>query len=218
MVLLPAKLLFARAVPQPPPRFHQPIATRGIGVGAAALVIAALAMANVGTSLTPSDVLLRLAPLFVLGAMLRLDRQTAVVMVAVALLLSFDPGTSTLTGMTARALPVFVAAVVGASAGWIDRSIDRLGSSTVGLVAAVNLLNILDVVLTYVSIGRVGASELNPVAQQVGVPAKLGVVAVASVVVARFRPRLLVVAVVAYLLLTVWQVAGLISSTAVLGS
>ena len=222
MLLLPAKVLSAKALsargaPQPTPRFLQLIATRGIGVGAAALVIASLAIANAGTNLTPSSMLLRLAPLFLLGGMLRLDRQITVVMAAVVLLLSFDPGNPTLTGTTFRALPLFVSAMVGASASWIDRLIDRIGDSTAGLLVAVNLLNILDVVLTRVSIGRVGASELNPVVQQVGVLAKLGVVAVASVLVARLRPRLLIVAVVAFILLIVWQVAGLVSSAAVLG-
>ena len=59
------------------------------------------------------------------------------------------------------------------------------------LLGAVNGLNVADALLTDLSIRWGLATELNPVASALGTWGKLGLVAVASYVLYRIRPRAL---------------------------
>jgi hypothetical protein len=60
------------------------------------------------------------------------------------------------------------------------------------LLAAVNVLNVADAVLTDLSIRWGLATELNPVASALGTWGKLALVAVASYLLYRIRPRALI--------------------------
>jgi hypothetical protein len=60
------------------------------------------------------------------------------------------------------------------------------------LLAAVNVLNVADAVLTELSIRSGLAVELNPVASAIGIPGKILLVATASYLLYRIRPHALV--------------------------
>jgi hypothetical protein len=59
------------------------------------------------------------------------------------------------------------------------------------LLAAVNILNVADAILTDLAVRAGLATELNPVASAIGTPGKLALVGVASFLLYRIRPRAL---------------------------
>jgi hypothetical protein len=74
------------------------------------------------------------------------------------------------------------------------KSTQRYGSRSyhLFLLAAVNVLNVADLILTRMSVDSGLAKELNPVAEALGVPGKLILVATASALIFRLRPGALV--------------------------
>jgi hypothetical protein len=66
------------------------------------------------------------------------------------------------------------------------------GRHALFLLAAVNILNLADAILTDLAIRAGLATELNPVASAIGTPGKVAVVGVASFLLYRIRPRALV--------------------------
>jgi hypothetical protein len=60
------------------------------------------------------------------------------------------------------------------------------------LLAAVNVLNVADLILTRMSVDSGLAKELNPVAEALGVPGKLILVATASFLIFRLRSGALI--------------------------
>ena len=71
------------------------------------------------------------------------------------------------------------------------------------------LLNLADVLLTWMLIRITGAVEANPIVRVIGLPAKLALVSLAALVVARVRPKALVWPVIVMLAVTVWHLGGL---------
>lgn len=77
-----------------------------------------------------------------------------------------------------------------------------------GLLVALNLLNVLDAVLTHVLTSAGVAREGNPVVEWMTLPGKVVFVAALSVVLWKVRPRALVVPAVAYGALVCYTLAG----------
>ena len=65
------------------------------------------------------------------------------------------------------------------------------GRHALFLLAAVNILNLADALLTDLAIRAGLATELNPVASAIGTPGKVALVGVASFLLYRIRPRAL---------------------------
>jgi hypothetical protein len=99
-----------------------------------------------------------------------------------------------------------VAALWRPLAGWL-----RNGSSQAALASLVilNLLNLADSVLTELAVGAGQAEELNPLVRAAGWPVKIGVVGVASWLLYRYRPRVLVWPALALGAVLLWHLVGL---------
>jgi hypothetical protein len=82
------------------------------------------------------------------------------------------------------------------------------------LVGVLNALNLADVAFTSVALRSGQAVEANPVAAWIGPGAKIAAVGVASVLLARFRPRALVWLVLALAAVVAWHVSGLVLDAA----
>ena len=78
----------------------------------------------------------------------------------------------------------------------------------VALLVALNVLNVLDAVLTYVLTSTGVAREGNPVVEAMTLPGKVVFVAALSFVLWKLRPRALVVPVVAYSALVCYTLVG----------
>jgi hypothetical protein len=104
------------------------------------------------------------------------------------------------------ALTPLVAALWRPLAGWL-----RNGSSQTALASLVllNLFNVSDSVLTELAIGAGQAEELNPLVRATGWPVKIGVVGLASRLLYRYRPRVLVWPALALGALLLWHLVGL---------
>jgi len=82
------------------------------------------------------------------------------------------------------------------------------------LVVALNLLNVADLVFTRIALHSGQAVEANPFAAWIGPGVKLVCVAVASTLVARFRPRALIWLVIVFAAVIVWHLSGVVLDTA----
>lgn len=71
-----------------------------------------------------------------------------------------------------------------------------------------NVLNVLDAVLTWHVLNRGLAVEGNPVIGLIGLPGKIVLVALAGWFVAHLRPRPLLIPIVALGLVALWTLAG----------
>jgi hypothetical protein len=107
-----------------------------------------------------------------------------------------------------NALPFL--AVVAAGALWHPIASVLNGERTQPwvLVTALNVLNVLDVVFTSIALHSGQAVEANPLAAWIGPGVKLVGVAIASTLVARFRPRALIWLVVEFAAVIVWHISG----------
>jgi hypothetical protein len=105
--------------------------------------------------------------------------------------------------------PPVLAAFLGSLWPALTWGFERLRTNRVGLIVAVNALNVADALLTAFAVRSGEAVESNPVVRLIGLPAKIMVVALLSVVVARWRPRLLIWPVVALVAVLGWHLAGL---------
>ena len=77
-----------------------------------------------------------------------------------------------------------------------------------------NVLNILDALLTWYVLRRGLAIEGNPVIGVIGLPGKIVLVAIAGCIVAHLMPRSLIVPIVALGLVALWTLTGVIITTA----
>lgn len=82
------------------------------------------------------------------------------------------------------------------------------------LVAALNALNLADVLFTRAAVHSGQAVEANPIATWIGPGLKLAGVGIASVLVARLRPRALIWLVVAFVAVITWHLSGVVLDTA----
>jgi hypothetical protein len=80
-------------------------------------------------------------------------------------------------------------------------------------VVALNVLNVADLVFTRIALHSGQAVEANPLAAWIGPGVKLIGVAVASIVVARFRPRALIWLVIVFAAVIVWHLSGVVLDT-----
>ena len=81
-------------------------------------------------------------------------------------------------------------------------------TSPLGLLLVVNVLNVVDAVLTVLWIELGIAREANPIVDAIGFPAKIVGVAILSAAAAVLRPRALLVPIVALALVVVYPVVG----------
>jgi formate hydrogenlyase subunit 3/multisubunit Na+/H+ antiporter MnhD subunit len=79
------------------------------------------------------------------------------------------------------------------------------GAYNVLLLATINVLNMVDAFLTHVWLTSGYALETNPIASLLGVPGKLGLVAIASLLLYFIRPRALIIPAVALGLVVVYS-------------
>lgn len=90
----------------------------------------------------------------------------------------------------------------------------RLGhpqpSSVGSVLILLNVLNAADATLTQIAVGSGVATELNPLVATFGMPVKIVLVAAASVLIYRLRPRALIWPTLALAAVTVWHLFGLI--------
>ncbi|MCU1429711.1 MAG: hypothetical protein JWL83_3711 [Actinomycetia bacterium] len=103
---------------------------------------------------------------------------------------------------------VFAAVLVGA---WplVAAGLRRLSDHPVALLLTCNGLNVADAVLTASALRVHEAAEVNPVIRTIGLPAKIVLVGIASALLARWRPRLLVVPIVVLTGVFIWHLAGI---------
>jgi hypothetical protein len=103
--------------------------------------------------------------------------------------------------------------VLAAAIGWawdpLAVGLDRLGGSAIGLLVAVNVLNLADAALTVAAVGSGEAVETNPVVRLIGLPAKVVLVGAVSWLLFRRRPKALAVPLVVLLGVLGYHLAGL---------
>jgi len=96
------------------------------------------------------------------------------------------------------------------AAGWrpLASAIVWLAEECRVALVLVNLLNVSDALLTRYAMRTEGAVESNPVVRAIGMPAKILVVGLLSVMLFRLRPRALTWLVVAFSGVLIWHLAG----------
>ncbi len=88
----------------------------------------------------------------------------------------------------------------------------RLQGTPKSMLVIVNSLNIADALLTARGVNSGDVEELNPLIKAIGFPAKIVLVAVASWMIYRLRPRFLLWPTLVLLLLFVYHLSGLVIS------
>ena len=78
----------------------------------------------------------------------------------------------------------------------------------IGLLGALNALNVVDLVASDAAIRAGQAAELNPFVGTTGAATKLVLVLVCSILLYRIRPRALIWPTAAFLALTIYHVTG----------
>jgi hypothetical protein len=106
-------------------------------------------------------------------------------------------------------IPLALVVTVGSLRDMSVRLVGKLRDRTRRLLLAVNALNLLDAALTAVAIEKGSAQEANPMVRWMRLPAKIVVVAAASVLIARYRPRALIWPVLLLTGVLVWHISGL---------
>lgn len=101
-------------------------------------------------------------------------------------------------------------ALIGFSRRPLTRIIDALNSEPLFALFLLQALNIADAVLTSFGLHRRVVTEANPIARLIGMPAKIIVVGVAGWSLYRWRPRWLVVPVIALMAVLIYHVGGLV--------
>ncbi len=122
-----------------------------------------------------------------------------------------DPGYSTIDYLPYMAEVAWPMVVVGLLAsGWQPLAwlLRRLDEQPFRLLVAVNLLNVVDAIMTAIAVGSGGALEANPVVRLAGLPAKVIVVGMITWLLYRRRPSALVWPAVALLWVVAYHVGG----------
>jgi Domain of unknown function (DUF5658) len=92
----------------------------------------------------------------------------------------------------------------------LSAAMRRSEESPVGLLVAVNLLNVADALFTRLAVHAGQATELNPLVRAVGLPAKVVGVGLLSWLLYRRRPALLLIPAAALLVVLAYHVSGLV--------
>lgn len=102
--------------------------------------------------------------------------------------------------------------VVAAGALWLPAAhlASTLAERTTTLFVVVNGLNVADALATFVAAQQGSATEANPVVAAIGLPAKIGIVLVATHLLRRHRPQALMVPAVVLTVVLAWHLAGLV--------
>lgn len=109
--------------------------------------------------------------------------------------------------------PYLALAPIAASWRPISRGLSRLREANVFSVVALNVLNVLDALLTRYAITSEGAVETNPVVRAFGLPLKIILVGLLSVVLYKARPKYLRWLVFVFSSVVVWHLAGFFASS-----
>jgi hypothetical protein len=155
-------------------------------------------------------------PLFVFGFLLA-DRRRSFLWAAVAVpvMVQLDwysvafPGSSSIARAMLLTLPFVGVTALGLAPAPVARTLDRLRRTPLSALVLVNVLNVADAVLTWMALDSHQAAEANPVVRMLGLPAKVMLVAAISLVLYRRRPRALAWAVLIFLVVMAWHVAGI---------
>ncbi len=115
------------------------------------------------------------------------------------------------SGLTQVAPYLIMPAIAAAWAPLTQAIVLLQRTPTVALVA-LNALNVGDALSTRLALHGEGAVESNPVARLIGLPGKLVIVGLLSVLLLRLRPRLLAWLVLPFLSVLVWHLAGFLAS------
>jgi hypothetical protein len=172
----------------------------------------------VGLGTTAADLHI-VAALFVIAAAARLRHRTDLLAYAALVLLL-----ATMIPMTVlqRQLPNWTNDVVAnwpyvipvaAGLSWapLARLLGHLQRSPGSvLLVAVNLLNVADAVLTVHAVRHVGAVEANGIVKIIGLPAKIVIVGIATIILARTRKRALIWPILGLAAVVSWHVGGLL--------
>jgi hypothetical protein len=105
--------------------------------------------------------------------------------------------------------PIVAVALIGSMWQPLAWLIRKLQERPVRLVIAVNLLNIMDAIMTFLAVRSGGAFESNPVVRLVGLPTKAVLVALLTWLLYRRKPTALVWPFVALLCVAGYHVAGI---------
>jgi hypothetical protein len=105
--------------------------------------------------------------------------------------------------------PPLVAAGIGCAWPTLAKVLASAEGAPLRLAIAVNALNIADAVLTAVAIDAGEAAEANPVARVLGMPAKVVLVAAATVWLTKHRPRALIWPLLGLTAVFVWHLSGI---------
>jgi hypothetical protein len=109
-------------------------------------------------------------------------------------------------------VPFIVVPPITAAWGPLSRVLRRLDEQPLAALAAVNALNVADALFTQYGLHTEGAVEANPVVRAIGLPGKVVLVAVLSVLLFRVRPRALAWVVLALCAVIVWHATGVFAS------
>lgn len=107
-----------------------------------------------------------------------------------------------------RTWPILAAGLIASSWQPLAGALRRLNERPLRLVVAVNVLNLVDAVMTALAVGSGHAYESNPVIEAIGLPAKLIVVGALSWILYRRKPSALIWPTVALLWVAAYHVAG----------
>jgi hypothetical protein len=107
---------------------------------------------------------------------------------------------------------VFLSALAVEASLWLPaaRLVQRFEARPAWLFAMINLLNVLDAVFTWFVVSSGRGTEANPVIRALGLPIKVVVVALASGLILRLRPKWLWVPLVAMVAVNIWHLSGLV--------
>jgi hypothetical protein len=108
----------------------------------------------------------------------------------------------------APGVTLFAAAVINPAWRAIVLGIAEMLERPVGLVVALNLLNVLDIVASDAAIHAGQANELNPFVGRTGSGVKVVLVLGCSLLLYRVRPRALLWPVLAFVMLTAYHMTG----------
>ena len=94
----------------------------------------------------------------------------------------------------------------------LAEAIQEAKAHPIGTLVLLNVLNVLDAVLSELAIGAGAARELNPLVLAIGIPAKIVLVAACSSLLLWRRPRALVWPTLAFVALAAYHLTGLLGA------
>ena len=110
----------------------------------------------------------------------------------------------------AAVIPIVVMALVASSWSLFSVAFRKAMRSPLGLVAALNMLNLADALLTWFAVTSGGALELNPFVRTLGLPFKLVAVGALSLLLYKRRPAALVWPIAVLLWVLCYHISGLV--------